>query len=115
MAMSRSLRAALLAVLLAYAAATYTGTFSSTVGPDFYNPTSAYGSGVPAQSYIKLTGRCVCAMRTICLRGAAGRSSVWVGAPLCWALHPCCRSAGVRRAWRAGGRHTGNMPVAQLG
>ena len=65
MAMSRSLRAALLAVLLAYAAATYTGTFSSTVGPDFYNPTSAYGSGVPAQSYIKLTGRCVCAARNM--------------------------------------------------
>ena len=53
------LRAAILAALLFVVNAQYSGTFNAGTGPDFYGTTGTYGSGVPAQSYIKLTGRCV--------------------------------------------------------
>jgi hypothetical protein len=61
MAMLRSmLRVTLLALLLTAVNAQPTATYaySQSTGPDFYGAAGSYGSGVPAQSYIKLTGRC---------------------------------------------------------
>jgi len=51
------LRVTLLALLLT-AVSSQSYTYSQTSGPDFYGAAGSYGSGVPAQSYIKLTGRC---------------------------------------------------------
>ena len=47
----------LLAVLLLASTSLVSAQLSS--GPDLYGTTGSYGSGVPSQSYLKLTGRCV--------------------------------------------------------
>jgi hypothetical protein len=75
MAILRSmLRVTLLALLLTAVNAqpTTTYAYSQTTGPDFYGTVAAgsYGSGVPAQSYIKLTGRCA---GPLCPHGAGER------------------------------------------